>query len=352
MVEQGVDQFRRQRVVGAERAAVDQLLDDLRRQLARVGDPGHELAGSACRGAHRAARGWGPKARCRSGSRTPTCTRRAAAPPCGCPGSRAARAPAAPGRRSPSGRPAPRAAARSSRTPRRCSSPRCPRLSSPKVSASATANLPAARKRRTASRSSCATAKPCSVSASRTRIPATRGSLAAASRAITTSVTVGGGRNWRSSRSGTPAVSLRLWRQSAVKKDAAGQLVHRRELSAKRRCRRPRAPAARARRSWQESRPGGVEGGASAQAALGSRRCRRLSVRSWPQAARMSRPARRAHRRGVARLLDDPREGVDAVVGRAGVGRARPGIERDQVDLGRDVLRAGGRARARRRRCR
>ena len=43
MVQQGVDQFRRQRVVGAERAAVDQLLDDLGRQLARVGDSGHEL---------------------------------------------------------------------------------------------------------------------------------------------------------------------------------------------------------------------------------------------------------------------------------------------------------------------
>ncbi len=43
VVEQDVDQFRRQRVVGAERAAVDQLLNDLRRQLARVGDPGHEL---------------------------------------------------------------------------------------------------------------------------------------------------------------------------------------------------------------------------------------------------------------------------------------------------------------------
>src|SRR4051812_45517414 len=42
-------------------------------------------------------------------------------------------------------------------------------------------------------------------------------------------------------------------------------------------------------------------------------------------------PARGAYRAGVARILEDAGEGADAVVGGAGVGRARPGVERDQV---------------------
>ena len=204
------------------------------------------------------------------------------------------------------------------------------------MSASATANLPAARNRRTASRSSCATAKPCSVSASRTKIPATRGSLAAASRAITTSVTVGGGRNSRSIRSGTPAVSLRLGRQSAVKRMRLGSSC---TSGIKRQAAMPPATSASstsppivARKPTRRRRRR-----RKLQAALGSRRCRRLSVRSAAGGQDVA-AARCANRRGVACLLDDPRKGVNTVVGRAAVSRAGPGIERDQVHLRRDIL--------------
>src|SRR5215218_9853354 len=49
-------------------------------------------------------------------------------------------------------------------------------------------------------------------------------------------------------------------------------------------------------------------------------------------------PARRADRRGVAGAVEDGREGLDSPPVGALVGAARPRIERDQVDLGRDAL--------------
>ena len=62
--------------------------------------------------------------------------------------------------------------------------------------------------------------------------------------------------------------------------------------------------------------------------------------------------ARRADRRGVAGAVDDVGEALDRLPVGALVVGARPGIERDQVDLGRDALEqprpAPGRRRANR----
>src|SRR3954454_3195370 len=49
-------------------------------------------------------------------------------------------------------------------------------------------------------------------------------------------------------------------------------------------------------------------------------------------------PARGADRRGVAGSEDDLREAFDALPIRAFIAAARPGIEGNQVDLGRDAL--------------
>src|SRR5258708_7825675 len=51
--------------------------------------------------------------------------------------------------------------------------------------------------------------------------------------------------------------------------------------------------------------------------------------------------ARRAHRRGISRLEDDVTELPDRLARRAFVGRARPRIERDEVDLGGDAAAPG-----------
>ena len=80
----------------------------------------------------------------------------------------------------------------------------------------------------------------------------------------------------------------------------------------------------------------------------------RAAVFSWPQAASMSRP------RGVRTGAEMPasntmlRKAADPLGRRAFVGRAGPRVERDQIDLGRQLVVRGsaGPARARRRRCR
>ena len=59
---------------------------------------------------------------------------------------------------------------------------------------------------------------------------------------------------------------------------------------------------------------------------------------SWPQAAKDVAAARRADRRGVAGPVDDVGEFLDAFPVGALIFGARPGIERDQVDLGRNAL--------------
>ena len=59
--------------------------------------------------------------------------------------------------------------------------------------------------------------------------------------------------------------------------------------------------------------------------------------------------ARGADRRGIAGAVDDVGEALDRLPVGALVVGARPGIERDQVDLGRDAARAAAPARARRR---
>src|SRR5581483_8892488 len=43
--------------------------------------------------------------------------------------------------------------------------------------------------------------------------------------------------------------------------------------------------------------------------------------------------ARRADRRGIAGAVDDIAEGLDRFVGRAFEGRARPGVEGNEIDL-------------------
>src|SRR5690606_29042750 len=48
--------------------------------------------------------------------------------------------------------------------------------------------------------------------------------------------------------------------------------------------------------------------------------------------------ARRADGRSVTRLVQDGGEGLDRLPVRALIIRARPWIERDQIDLGRDAL--------------
>ena len=59
-----------------------------------------------------------------------------------------------------------------------------------------------------------------------------------------------------------------------------------------------------------------------------------LSLLSWPQAAMMSRPRGRAHRRGIAGAIDDFGEFLDLAPVGTFIRRAGPGIEGDQVDLG------------------
>src|ERR1039457_3995544 len=51
-----------------------------------------------------------------------------------------------------------------------------------------------------------------------------------------------------------------------------------------------------------------------------------------------SASARRAHRRGIAGVEHDLRELFDLLPVRAFVFRARPGIERNEIDLGRNAL--------------
>ena len=190
------------------------------------------------------------------------------------------------------------------------------------------ANLPPARNRRTASRSSWVTARPCSVSASRTSRPATRGSRG---RRVERQHDVGDGRRRpqleveQVGRARGLARGSRASRRSAGS-GPAGSCALRHEPPDD--DRRPPAITSRARPPMVASRPTRKRRmrRPRAQAALGRRVA--LALALGPQLAAGGQDvaaARRAHRRGVAGRLDDRarRRGCGCSTSRCRASRAR-----------------------------
>ena len=287
-----VDQPRRQRLLAGERALVDQPAHLGRARAcgpARCRPTSWPLSVSSSASA---ARGWAPESwlSVRLSRAVLYSARRR--PRSSMPGSPGGRAPAAPAPRARSARPGPPAAARSRRRRWRDSSPRC--RSSARRSCrhrrSRTCRRPGSA--RTASRSSWVTARPCAVSASRTSRPATRGSAAAASERQHDVADGGRRRQLEVEQVGRPGGLAERRAPVGGEHDPLGQGSRRAAGTARQR----RPPARIASRS--EAADGGEQAdqeaahrrpGLRPRSAGGSRR-RWLSVLSWPQAARMSRP--------------------------------------------------------------